>query len=75
VPGNESINADLVEASDAGLVADPREVGAVVRRLREAKAIAPMGRRARRLVLRHAADRVLDVALREATGAAIRTVA
>jgi processive 1,2-diacylglycerol beta-glucosyltransferase len=64
VPGNEAINARLVEAGGAGVVARPEDVGPIVRRLREAQAIAPMGRRARRLVLARAADRIIDVALR-----------
>jgi processive 1,2-diacylglycerol beta-glucosyltransferase len=75
VPGNETINAELVEAHGAGVVADPGDVGALVRRLRDANAIVAMGRRARRLVLRRAADRVIDVALRQTASAAIRTVA
>jgi processive 1,2-diacylglycerol beta-glucosyltransferase len=80
VPGNETLNADLVESSGAGMVADPRELGAVVARLRETRAIAAMGRLARRLVLDRAADRVIDVALREGAGTlasagALRTVA
>ncbi len=64
VPGNETINARFVEAGGAGIVAQPDEVGTVVQRLRDATAIAHMGRRARRLVFAHSADRVLDVALR-----------
>ena len=64
VPGNESINARLVEAGGAGVVARPEEVGAVVQRLRETRSIARMGSLARQLVLAHAADRVVDVALR-----------
>jgi processive 1,2-diacylglycerol beta-glucosyltransferase len=66
VPGNETINARLVEAGGAGVVAEPDEVGAVVLRLRDAGAIAGMGGRARGLVLTGAADRVIDVALRAA---------
>jgi processive 1,2-diacylglycerol beta-glucosyltransferase len=64
VPGNESINARLVESGGAGVVARPEEVGSVVLRLREAGSIARMGGRARQLVLARAADRVVDVALR-----------
>lgn len=75
VPGNETLNAAFVEDGGAGVVEDAGEVGALVRRLRDAKAIAPMGARARRLVLEHAADRVLDVALHAAAGTSIRTVA
>jgi len=62
VPGNESINARLVEAGGAGVVARPEEVGAVVQRLRDTRSIARMGSLARQLVLAHAADRVVDVA-------------
>jgi processive 1,2-diacylglycerol beta-glucosyltransferase len=75
VPGNETINADLVVASGAGVIADPSEVGAVVRGLREAGILASMGRNARRMVLERAADRVLDVALREAMVRSVKTVA
>ncbi len=64
VPGNETINAKLVETGGAGVVAQPDEVGAIVGRLRETQSLALMGRRARRLVLARSADRVLDVALR-----------
>jgi processive 1,2-diacylglycerol beta-glucosyltransferase len=64
VPGNETINAALVEAGGAGVVANPDDVGALVQRLRATGAIARMGLRARRLVLAGAADRVVDVALR-----------
>jgi processive 1,2-diacylglycerol beta-glucosyltransferase len=63
VPGNETINAGLVEAGGAGVVARPGEVGAIVHQLREARAIATMGLCARRLVVARAADRVVDVAL------------
>ncbi|HEX3772145.1 MAG TPA: glycosyltransferase [Polyangiaceae bacterium] len=75
VPGNETLNADLVVASGAGVVAEPSEVGAVARGLRDAGILAFMGRRARRLVLDRAADRVLDVALREVTARSVKTVA
>jgi processive 1,2-diacylglycerol beta-glucosyltransferase len=64
VPGNEAINARLVEAGGAGVVARPEEVGSIVHRLRETGSIARMGGRARHLVLARAADRVVDVALR-----------
>jgi processive 1,2-diacylglycerol beta-glucosyltransferase len=64
VPGNEAINARLVEAGGAGVVARPDEVGSVVQRLRQTRSIARMGGRARHLVLARAADRVVDVALR-----------
>jgi processive 1,2-diacylglycerol beta-glucosyltransferase len=75
VPGNETLNADLVTASGAGVVADPTEVGTIVQGLRDAGAISGMGARARRMVLHRAADRVLDVALHEVAGQSIRTVA
>lgn len=66
VPGNETINAKLVEGGGAGVVARPEEVGTIVHRLRETRTIARMGSRARHLVLARAADRVVDVALRAA---------
>jgi processive 1,2-diacylglycerol beta-glucosyltransferase len=75
VPGNETLNAAFVEAGGAGVVADPREVGATVRRLRETGALASMGARARRLVVDHAGDRVVDVALSAAESPRMRTVA
>ena len=65
VPGNETINAALVVEAGAGLVAHPRDVGRVVAAMREGAAWVGMGRRARALVLPHAADAVLDVALQE----------
>ena len=64
VPGNEAINARLVETGGAGVVARPEDVGPTVQQLRGAHVIARMGSRARRLVFAHAADRVIDVALR-----------
>ena len=64
VPGNEAINARLVETGRAGVIARPDDVGAVVCQMRAAGAIAAMGTRARQLVLTRAADRVVDVALR-----------
>ncbi len=64
VPGNEAINARLVETGGAGVVARPEDVGPTVQRLRDTLSIARMGRRARQLVFAHAADRVIDVALR-----------
>ena len=66
VPGNETINAKVVEAGGAGVVARPEEVGSIVHRLRETRSIARMGGRARHLVLARSANRVVDVALREA---------
>ncbi len=64
VPGNETINAELVVNGGAGVVARPREVGTIVQQLRGAAAIGRMGRSARRLVLERASERVIDVALR-----------
>ena len=64
VPGNETTNAELVVNGGAGLVAQPREVGAVVEHLRATVAIGRMGRNARRIVFERASDRVVDVALR-----------
>jgi processive 1,2-diacylglycerol beta-glucosyltransferase len=64
VPGNESANETFVVNGGAGVPARPFEVGAVVQRLRDARVLPRMGRRARRLVPRHAADAVVDLALR-----------
>jgi processive 1,2-diacylglycerol beta-glucosyltransferase len=73
VPGNETINADLVVRAGAGVVARPRDVGTIAARMRQVLAIAPMGRKARALVLPRAAERVLDVALQAAGGASSET--
>jgi processive 1,2-diacylglycerol beta-glucosyltransferase len=68
VPGNEGINAELVAHSGAGVITPPDQVGATVLAMRAGRAVARMGRAARTLVLGHAADRVLDVALQAAGG-------
>jgi processive 1,2-diacylglycerol beta-glucosyltransferase len=68
VPGNETINADLVVKGGAGLVAKPCDVGATVAWLRASGALANMGRRARALVPTSAADSVIDAALQSADG-------
>jgi processive 1,2-diacylglycerol beta-glucosyltransferase len=66
VPGNETFNAELVEAGAAGVVARPRDVGPLAARMRDGRLVARMGRNARALVLTRAASRVIDVALQEA---------
>jgi len=63
VPGNETINADLVARAGAGVTAGPGDVGPVVSALRAAGLISAMGQSARTMVVHHAADRVVDVAL------------
>ena len=64
VPGNEKINEAFVVDGGAGMAADADEVGAVIDRLRDEGRLAGMARRARQLVPAHAADAVVDAALR-----------
>jgi processive 1,2-diacylglycerol beta-glucosyltransferase len=63
VPGNEGLNAEFIVRGGAGIVAAPREVGPAVDAMRSMGALARLGRSARALVVLHAAERVLDVAL------------
>jgi processive 1,2-diacylglycerol beta-glucosyltransferase len=63
IPGNEAINADLLARTGAGVVARPRDVGALAARMRELGLVASMGRTARALVPALAAQRVIDLAL------------
>ncbi len=63
IPGNEAINADLLARTGAGVVARPRDVGALAARMRELGLVASMGRTARSLVPALAAQRVIDLAL------------
>jgi len=63
IPGNEGINADLLAKSGAGLVVSPREVGALVARVRALGLVASMGRTARALVPSFAAPRIVALAL------------
>jgi processive 1,2-diacylglycerol beta-glucosyltransferase len=62
VPGNEALNEAFVVGGGAGVAARPREAGEAVARLREGRLVATMGRRARELVVRHAAANVVDLA-------------
>ena len=63
VPGNESINEEMVVSNGAGCAARAEEVGPVVAWLRGTKgALAAMGERARHLVIAGAAGRVIDIA-------------
>ncbi len=64
VPGNELSNERLVVSRGAGVAAAPGEAGAVANALRTQGILEPMGRQARGTVHRHAAERVLSVALR-----------
>jgi processive 1,2-diacylglycerol beta-glucosyltransferase len=63
VPGNEKLNEAFVVDGGAGIAADADHVGLAIERLREGTQLVAMGKRARRLVPRHAADAVVDVAL------------
>jgi processive 1,2-diacylglycerol beta-glucosyltransferase len=62
-PGNEAVNAAFVVEVGAGVRAKNDEVGIAVDRLRGGGALRAMGRRARALVQRRAADRVVQLAL------------
>jgi processive 1,2-diacylglycerol beta-glucosyltransferase len=64
VPGNEKINEAFVVEGGAGVGADADDVGAVIERLRSEGRLPVMSARARRLVPTHAADAVVDAALR-----------
>jgi len=68
VPGNEGINAELLALSGAGVVAPPREVGALVARIRALGLVSSMGRTARALVPSFAAQRVVALAMDLAGG-------
>lgn len=62
VPGNEAVNEAFVVEGGAGVSARPEEVGRAVAELRTRGALRSMGARARELVPRSAAARVVDVA-------------
>ena len=66
VPGHETINADAVVRAGAGVVAEPKDVAAIVSSMRRQGLMVPMGRRARALVVHSAANRVVDVAVQTA---------
>jgi processive 1,2-diacylglycerol beta-glucosyltransferase len=63
VPGNEGINARLVVRAGAGVMAHPADVGSVASAMRTHLALGSMGAAARAVVLTHASDRVVDVAM------------
>jgi processive 1,2-diacylglycerol beta-glucosyltransferase len=69
VPGNELSNERLVVEGGAGYAADAAAVGPLAALMRARGLIAPMGARARRLVLPESAERVLAVASRLAFAA------
>ena len=64
VPGNEKLNEAFVVEGGAGVAADADDVGAVIERLRGEARLGAMAHCARRLVPTHAADAVVDAALR-----------
>jgi UDP-N-acetylglucosamine:LPS N-acetylglucosamine transferase len=70
VPGNEKHNEAFVVGGGAGVAAEPEEVGAIASTLRARGLLRSMGERGRLLVVSHAADRVLDVAMAHAPGSA-----
>ena len=75
VPGNETVNARLVAHHDAGCIARPADVGPVVEAMRAHGLFVPMGANARAMVEHHAADRVVDVAMRAAVDEGARDAA
>jgi processive 1,2-diacylglycerol beta-glucosyltransferase len=66
VPGNELSNERLVVDGGAGYAADATSVGPLAHLMRSRGLLAPMGARARGLVLGHSAERVLALASRMA---------
>ena len=68
VPGNEKLNESFVVGAGAAVAADADDVGAAIDRLRGADGrgalLITMALRARALVPTHAADAVIDAALR-----------
>jgi processive 1,2-diacylglycerol beta-glucosyltransferase len=75
VPGNELSNQDLVVRGGAGLAAGPRDVGPLAQWMRAQGEITPMGARARRLLLAHSADHVIEVVSRLASNRGRRSAA
>lgn len=69
VPGNEKLNEKFVVQGGAGYAARARDVGPLVRAIREAGVLEAMGRRARALVRPRAAESVVDLALEPEPGA------
>jgi UDP-N-acetylglucosamine:LPS N-acetylglucosamine transferase len=63
VPGNETINEAFVVRGGAGFASRPSYAGRVAAWMRRAALIEPMGERAKSLVVRKSADRVVGVAL------------
>jgi len=60
VPGNEAINEEFVVGGGAGIACAPEHVGSELAKLRERGALEAMGGRARSLVPRGSADRVVE---------------
>lgn len=60
VPGNEKINEAFVARAGAGVPAEPDQVGSIASMLRDRGLLGVMGARARSLVIRDSARRVLD---------------
>ena len=63
VPGNETLNERFVVQGGAGYASAPRDVGALAVAMHERGSLLALGTRARALVVSHAADRVVDLAL------------
>ncbi len=69
VPGNEKHNEAFVVGGGAGVASEPEAVGALADMLRAQRRVVAMGERGRLLVVSHAADRVLGVAMANAARA------
>jgi processive 1,2-diacylglycerol beta-glucosyltransferase len=63
IPGNEAVNARFVVESGAGFAVRAEDVGEVIERFHAPGLLRAMGRRARSLVRRGAADTIVDVAI------------
>lgn len=71
VPGNEKLNEAFVVEGGAGVAAAAADVGETIERLRAEGTLPLMARVARKLVPTHAADEVVDTALRLAKRARV----
>jgi processive 1,2-diacylglycerol beta-glucosyltransferase len=62
VPGNEKMNEAFVVRGGAGFAPRPSQAGHVAAWIRRADLLEPMGERAKKLVARRSADRVVELA-------------
>ncbi len=63
VPGNEKMNEAFVVRGGAGFAPRPSHAGRVAAWMRRAEIIEPMGERAKKLVARRSAERVVELAV------------